>query len=121
MSVATVLCECRHSPLTIARTHEAEPIRLDYLNVKLGLDVAEAHRNGPILHLPTMAGPLVVAYGTAELPELCRQSVDYVKAWVEGGLPGYLLPISGADHFTILEHLADPDGVLTQALMEMIA
>jgi arylformamidase len=107
--------------LGISGLYDLEPIRLNYLNVKLGLDVAEAHRNSPILHLPTMAGPLVVAYGTAELPELCRQSVDYVKAWVEGGLPGYLLPISGADHFTILEHLADPDGVLTQALMEMIA
>jgi hypothetical protein len=42
-----------------------------------------------------MAGPLVVAYGTAELPELCRQSVDYAQAWVERGL---------------LESLADPDG-----------
>lgn len=66
-----------------------------------------------------MAGPLVVAYGTAELPELCRQSIDYAQAWVERGLPGQLLPIDGADHFTILEALARPEGALMQALRAM--
>jgi hypothetical protein len=66
-----------------------------------------------------MAGPLIAAYGTAELPELCRQSIDYAQAWVESGLPGHLLPIDGADHFTILEALAAPHGSLTQALVEL--
>jgi len=107
--------------LAISGLYDLEPIRLNYLNVKLGLDAAEARRNSPILQLPPMAGPLVVAYGTAELPELCRQSIDYAKAWAERGLPGHLLPIDGADHFTILESLADPDGALTRALVEMAA
>jgi arylformamidase len=107
--------------LAISGLFDLEPIRLNYLNVKLGLDAAAARRNSPLLHLPPTAGPLVVAYGTAELPELCRQSVDYARAWVERGLPGRLLPVEGADHFTILESLADPKGVLTQALVEMAA
>jgi arylformamidase len=54
------------------------------------------------------------------LPELRRQSVDYAQAWVERGLPGCLLPIDGADHFTILETLARPDGELMQALLTPI-
>src|SRR5579885_2884763 len=58
------------------------------LAIKLGLDPAEAARNSPMLHLPAMAGRLVVAYGTAELPELCRQSVEYARLWAEAGLPG---------------------------------
>ena len=62
------------------------------------------------LILNSMAGPLIVTYGTAELPELCRQSINYATAWVERGLPGHLLPIDGSDHFTILETLAQPDG-----------
>ena len=106
--------------LAISGLYDLEPIRLNYLNEKLGLDEAEAERNSPLLHLPPMAGPLVVAYGTRELPELCRQSVDYAKAWVESGLPGHLLPIDRADHFTILEALADPRGALTEALLRMI-
>ncbi len=67
-----------------------------------------------------MAGPLVVAYGTAELPELCRQSIDYAQVWVETGLPGHLLPIDGANHFTILEALADPQGALAAVLLNLI-
>jgi arylformamidase len=106
--------------IAISGIYDLEPIRLNYLNVKLGLDAAEARRNSPLFHLPPMAGPLVVAYDTGELPELCRQSVDYARACVERGLPGHLLPVDGADHFTILEQLADPQGALTGALLAMI-
>lgn len=106
--------------LAISGLYDLEPIRLNYLNEKLALDEAEAERNSPVLHLPSMAGPLAVAYGTAELPELCRQSIDYAKAWVESGLSGHLLPIDGADHFTILEALADPNGALTETLVSLI-
>jgi arylformamidase len=106
--------------LAISGLYDLEPIRLNYLNDKLGLDAAEAQRNSPMFHFPPKSAPLVVAYGAAELPELCRQSVDYAKAWAERGLPGRLLPIDGADHFSILESLADADGALTRALLDMI-
>jgi acetyl esterase/lipase len=107
--------------VAISGIYDLEPIRLNYLNEKLGLDAAEARRNSPLLHLPPTAGPLFVAYGSKELPELCRQSVDYAKAWAARGLPGQLLPITGADHFTILETLADPGGQLAQVLLAMCA
>lgn len=106
--------------LAISGLYDLEPIRLSYLNAKLGLDASEARRNSPIAHLPPAAAPLVIAYGTSELPELCRQSVAYASAWIDHGLPSRLLPIEGADHFTVLECLAAPDGVLTNALAEMI-
>lgn len=106
--------------LAISGIYDLEPIRLNYLNEKLGLDLGEAERNSPLLHLPPMAGELIVAYGTRELPELCRQSVDYAQAWVERGLAGHLLPIDGADHFTVLEELASPTGQLARALVHMI-
>ena len=105
--------------IAISGIFDLEPIRLNYLNIKLGLDAQEAERNSPLLHFPPMAGELVVAYGTRELPELCRQSIDYAQAWTERGLAGHLLPIDGADHFTILEALANPEGTLMQALLAM--
>lgn len=106
--------------LAISGLFDLEPMRLNYLNEKLGLDEEEAERNSPLFHFPPMAGGLVVAYGTRELPELCRQSIDYAQAWVERELPGHLLPIDGADHFTILEALASPEGTLMNALLAMI-
>ena len=49
-----------------------------------------------------------------------RQSIDYARAWRERGLPVRLLPVEGADHFTVLEGLAAPDGELMKVLAEMI-
>lgn len=105
--------------LAISGIYDLEPIRLNYLNETLSLDADEAARNSPLLHIPPIAGPLVVAHGSKELPELCRQSVDYAEAWIARGSPGRLVPVDGADHFTILETLADPKGALTQALLTM--
>ena len=75
---------------------------------------------GHYRRLPSAAGELVVAYGTRELPELCRQSIEYARAWTEQGLPGRLLPVDGADHLTILDALARPEGVLARALLAML-
>ena len=81
--------------IAISGLYDLEPIRLNYLNEKLRLDEAETQRNSPMLNFPPMAGPLIVTYGAAELPELCRQSIDYAKAWVERGLPGHLQRSTG--------------------------
>jgi len=106
--------------IAISGIYDLEPIRLNYLNEKLALDTAEVERNSPVRHLPATAGELVVAYGSRELPELCRQSIEYARARAERGLPGHLLPVDGADHFTILGALARPEGALTQALLAML-
>jgi arylformamidase len=120
LTAMTMTLPALRGGIAISGIYDLEPIRLNYLNEKLGLDEAEAGRNSPLLHIPPMAGELVVAYGTRELPELCRQSIDYAQAWVERGLAGHLLPVDGANHFTILEALADPQGVLAQALLAML-
>src|SRR5215467_4127434 len=106
--------------IAISGIYDLEPIRLNHLNEKLALDTAEAERNSPVRHLPATAGELAVAYGTRELPELCRQSIEYAGAWTQRGLPGRVLPVDGADHFTILDALAQPDGVLTRALLAVL-
>ena len=49
--------------VAISGLYDLEPIRLNYLNEKLGLDPAEAARNSPLFHLPAQAGPLVCHRG----------------------------------------------------------
>jgi arylformamidase len=102
--------------IAISGIYDLEPIRLNYLNEKLGLDAAEAPRNSPMLHLPSRAAPLVVTVGLGELPELIRQSEEYATTWRKRGLPGQYLPLAGHDHFSILDELARPDGELVAAL-----
>jgi acetyl esterase/lipase len=107
--------------VAISGIFDLEPIRLNYLNDKLGLDRDEAARNSPLLHLPERAAPLVVTVGLGELPELIRQSEEYAKAWLGRGLPGRYLPLPGHDHFSILEELARPDGAILAALGNLAA
>jgi arylformamidase len=105
--------------VAISGIYDLEPIRLNYLNDKLGLDVAEAERNSPLRHLPASAAPLVVTVGLGELPELIRQSEEFAEAWRRRGLRGSYLPVSRHDHFSILEELARPHGAILAALKEL--
>jgi arylformamidase len=102
--------------LAISGIYDLEPIRLSYLNDKLGMDEAEAKRYSPIYRLPKQAGQLWVTVGGGELPELQRQSVEYFAAWRGAGLAGEFVPILVHDHFSIMEELATPEGRLTRAL-----
>jgi arylformamidase len=105
--------------VAISGIYDLEPIRLNYLNEKLGLDAAEADRNSPLRHLPSSAAPLVVTVGLGELPELIRQSEDFAAAWQRRGLRGRYLPVERHDHFSILEELARPNGAILAALKEL--
>lgn len=102
--------------LAISGIFDLEPIRLCFLNDKLGLDAHEAQRLSPLLHLPAASMPLIVACGGGELPELQRQSQIFATARERAGLRGRLLQLPGHNHFTILEELARADGALTTAL-----
>ena len=102
--------------VAISGLYDLEPIRLNYLNDKLGLDAAEDDRNSPIRHLPASAAPLIVTVGLGELPELVRQSEEFAAAWQRNGLRGRYLPVAKHDHFSILEELARPDGAILGSL-----
>jgi acetyl esterase/lipase len=107
--------------LSVSGVFELEPIRLSYLNEKLRLDEAEADLMSPMRHVPAQAGPLTLAYGAAELPELRRQSEAFAAAWIGAGRKGELLPLANENHFTILDHLIDPKGALCEALSALRA
>ena len=102
--------------LAISGLFDLEPIRLSYLNEKLGLDDEQAHRNSPLLNLPTRAAKFIIAYGSDELPELKRQSREFGAAWSAHGLPGQMIEAAGCHHYAILEQLARPEGLLAKAL-----
>ncbi|HXJ83391.1 MAG TPA: alpha/beta hydrolase [Candidatus Methylomirabilis sp.] len=106
--------------LAVSGIFDLEPIRLCYLNEKLGLDEEEANRLSPLRHPPSRCGSLVVAYGDAELPELQRQSDTFAATWARAGLSVRSAPLAGHDHFSILEELALPDGQLTTLVRELV-
>lgn len=105
--------------LLISGVYDLEPVRHCYVNDKLGLDAAMAERNSPLLHLPATCPPVRVVVGGAELPELRRQSSEFACAREKAALPGEFAEIPGADHFSILEQLERPDGMLCEMVSRL--
>lgn len=105
-----------HAGLAVSGLFELGPIRDTYLNEKLRLSEQELVTLSP-LRLPMVKKPLAITYGTAELPPLVGDSRKLHEVRSAQHLPGPLIPVAGADHFTITHELRDADGVLTRHLM----
>ena len=102
--------------LAISGVFELGPIRDTYLNEKLKLSDREIESLSP-LRLPDIAKPMTITYGTAELPPLVHDSRHLHGKRSEAHAPGALVPVAGADHFTITHELRDADGILTRQLL----
>jgi acetyl esterase/lipase len=101
--------------LSISGVFDLAPIRHSYINDKLRLSEAEVGDLSP-LRAPPSAKPMLVVYGSSELPELRRQS----EAFARGRDGVRLLPLEGHDHFSILEELASPDGAIVRHLVSAL-
>ena len=101
--------------LAISGLFELGPIKDTYLNEKLRLTDAEVIALSP-LRLPMVDKPFAITYGTAELPALINDSRSFHERRAAAHLPGALIPVPGANHFTIVHELRDATGVLTRYL-----
>lgn len=106
--------------VAISGLFELEPLVKSYLNDKLHMDVAAARRNSPILTLPKTSKQLDLFAGSAELPEMRRQTADYAAARRAAGLPTQYTELQGANHYTILNSMMDDNGAIHHAIMAML-
>ena len=104
--------------LTISGVFELGPIRDTPLNDALRLTDDEVELFSP-LRTPVVNKPLGIAYGTMELPALLEDSRRLHARRANAHAPGPLIPVVGADHFTILDELQKPDGILTRAVLDL--
>lgn len=103
--------------LGISGIYDLEPLRHTDLNRVLELNADEARAMSPIA-MPPSGKPFIVAYGTAELPHLQAQSIAFAAHRIHS--PGAVVAVPGADHFSILNELAAPQGVLLEALTQYV-
>jgi arylformamidase len=104
--------------LAISGVYDLAPIRDTALNQALKLTDQEVARLSP-LHLPMVQKQLAIAYGSAELPALVWDSLNFHQARAAAGAPGELIVVEGADHFTILEQLRHADGALARIALAL--
>ena len=97
--------------LAISGVYDLAPIRDTNLNAALSLSDSEIQSLSP-LHLPSVPKPMAIAYGTAELPALVQDAQQLHSRREKDGAPGPLVPVEGANHFSILTDISRPDGRL---------
>ncbi len=106
--------------MAISGLFELGPMRETYLNKAMRLTDEEIVTLSPLRH-PPVAKPLAITYGTAELPPLVEDSRALHAKRAAEHLPGALVPAPGGDHFTIVEELRRPDGLLVRTAIEALA
>ncbi len=105
--------------LAISGVYDLAPIRETYLDEKLGLTDAEVETLSP-LRLPVVPKPMTIAYGSCELPALVHDARNLHALRAAAHAAGALLPVPGADHFSILNGLRRPDGLLLRAARDLL-
>lgn len=100
----------------ISGVYDLAPIRDTYLNEKLRLTEQEIATLSP-LTLPPVNKHLALAYGTRELWPLVNDSRALHAHRAAAHCTGALIPIAGADHFTIIEQLQSAESTLVRHLL----
>jgi arylformamidase len=100
----------------ISGLYDMEPIRLSYLNDTLGLDRETARRNSPSLLRPASTGHLILAVGSLEGEEFLRQNALMKGAW-GGAVEITPMIMEGAQHYSAVEALGDPESALAHAVL----
>jgi arylformamidase len=100
--------------VAISGVFDVLPLVGTSLNDLLHLEVATARAVSLLFWPPpTKDCALVAAVGGAESGEFLRQSRDIVATWGRAGVACEYLEVPGANHFTVVEALANPDTPLS--------
>ena len=106
--------------LAVSGVYELGPLRDTYLNDKLRLTDDEIETLSP-LRLRVVQKPLAIAYGSNEVPALVNDSRMLHARRAAAHAPGPLVPVAGANHFTILHELRSPSGALVRQALALVA
>ena len=104
----------------ISGLFELAPLIGTSINRALGLDEAAATTVSPLFFQPPAQGNLDAVVGEAESSEYFRQSRTIVERWGRAGIPTRFGTVAGANHFTAIAPLAEPDSPMVLRLRELV-
>ena len=103
----------------ISGVFDLAPLTQISVNTDLKLDDAEARRVSPVHWSVPPGRTLDCVVGALESGEFFRQSKDMVEAWHAQGVATRYDEIANANHFTIVDPLADSGSSMTKRVVEL--
>jgi arylformamidase len=90
------------------------------VNQHLRMEEAEAAALSPSRHLQHARGPLTMAVGGRESEQFHWQQEHFGSVWAERtGIPPRVIDLPGHHHFSLLDELSNPGGVLAQEVRRL--
>lgn len=105
----------------ISGVFELEPLIGTNINDAVGLDVAAAHRNSPMLADLADFPPAVLAYGDNETSQFKSQSTAFAQRLDQAGTAVSLIEIADRNHFDVVNELCDPHTPLGRRIHDLVA
>ena len=102
----------------ISGIYDLQPVIYIDRNLEIGLTNDDVSEFSPMYSSEPFVGELMLAVGTHEGSEKVRQMQDYAKKQGGRGKGRQSALIENANHFSILDHYADRDGVLFKLATE---
>jgi arylformamidase len=81
----------------------------------------EARRFSPMYHLPLQTIPVIIAYGEQEPLAYVREAEDYAKELKNAGCEVSLTIVPDANHFDMINALADTNSSLFKVAIEVLS
>ena len=103
--------------VAISGIYDLMPLRRTSMNADLRLDENAARVASPVTYRPTRPVSVLTAVGAEESNEFGRQALLLREWWPHCRCQSIVVP--GANHFTVLEALAEPRGLLCEALLRI--
>lgn len=99
---------------------DLEPVRRSFRNAHLKLKDEMVEAASLLRHAPRVTCPLLVAFGSGEMPEYQRQGQAVAAHWRRHGLPAEVFKLANRNHFDAVLEWAEPDSALFCANLAMI-
>ena len=106
--------------LSLSGLYELEPVRLSYVNAHLRMNPSQAVELSPARNLQHARGALTLAVGGRESEQFHWQQEHFSAVWGERtGMPPRVVDLPGHHHFSLLDELCVPQGVLAREVRRM--
>jgi arylformamidase len=105
-----------HASYAISGLFDLKPLVPTSINTALRMDEAEAELLSPLSWAPPARLSLDAVVGGDESAEYLRQSRTIVERWGAAGVLTRYEAVPGANHFTVINPLAESDSAMTRRL-----
>lgn len=106
--------------VAMSGVHDLDMVMHISANEQIRLTPEIAKQNSPLLQPPRISCPLLVAVGASEPKGWKQMSRDYFESCRKRGLKCDYLEVPGANHYTMSEHLGNPESPLAQAIFKLM-